>query len=74
MKVIAVHEMFHACGLDDRDHNSDDLFQGNPQVGEGGSPANDKIQIPGKDRRHWMPPLVLSAGTAGKVRRLWSGD
>ncbi len=72
MKVIAVHELVHACGLHNSDHSRDDLFQGFPQVDIGDAPAGDRVRIEAGGRMSGMPPLVLSGSTVQKIRRLWA--
>ncbi len=69
LKVIAVHELVHACGLEDSDHGSN-LFQGSPGYYPGDTPAGDKITIKGSSQR--MPPLLLDGATVGKIKELWS--
>jgi hypothetical protein len=67
LKLIAVHELVHACGLENKDHVLDDLFQGYPDVDYGATSSLDRIRIPGG----WMPPLVLGGGTVKKIKSLW---
>jgi len=74
--VIAVHELIHACGLDDSDHTP----LGDPDVFV--SPLVDDADAvdPAKDREDAgtkngvaikLPPLLLSAQTAVKIQALW---
>lgn len=70
MKVIAAHELVHACGLENGDHTSDDLFQGNPRVDFGNTPAQDKILIGTGPKK--MPPIYMSGSTANKLKDAWS--
>ncbi len=72
MKLIAAHELVHACGLSNAEHSTDDLFQGSPQVDPGTTPAGDRVRIEARGRMSWMPPLVLSGPTVGHIQRLWS--
>lgn len=67
MRVIAVHELIHACGLEDGDHADDGLFYF-PLAASG----NGKLIVPetGKDKRR-MPPLFLAASTVSKISTLW---
>ena len=73
---IAVHELFHACGLDNSDHTLDDIMAClNADVRTGKSPkdpkdpANDLFVAPnGKE----MPPIFVGPGTARKVKALWT--
>jgi hypothetical protein len=69
MKVIAAHELLHACGLENDDHQSDDLFQGNPRVSLGDTPPGDKVLIGTGPRS--MPPLVLGPVTVQNLKELW---
>lgn len=67
LKVIAVHELVHACGLDDGDHTTDDLFQGYPDVDYGSTPSGDRVLIPGGS----MPPLKFGGTTIQKLKGIW---
>jgi len=68
MKVIAVHELIHACGLENQDHATDDGLFYFPLAPDG----KGKIIVPrkGKEDRP-MPPLRLAGSTAGKIASLW---
>lgn len=70
MKVIAAHELLHACGLENSDHQNDDLFQGYPRVNPGDNAAGDKILIGVGPRS--MPPLVLGPVTVQNLKELWT--
>jgi hypothetical protein len=67
--VIAVHELVHACGLENPDHCPADLFHPQPEVDYGSTPAGDRARITDSLR---MPPLRLSEITAGRIRTLWT--
>jgi len=69
MKVIAAHELLHACGLEDADHSSD-LFQANPRVDAGTTAASDKVLIGTGPKS--MPPLLLDGATVQNVIGLWA--
>ena len=71
MKLIAIHELVHACGLTNSEHSPNDLFQANPQVDPGDTAAGDKVIIPAGDKMSRMPPFILSGPTANHIRRLW---
>lgn len=72
MKVMAVHELIHACGLEDSDHSSDDLFYANPVPAPGDSPNGDKLMLAGKTANLvQFPPLFLSPATVSKIKALW---
>ena len=68
IELIAMHEMVHACGLADSDHSTDDIFQANPAVDYGSSPAADRVLLPGGKS---MPPFKLGAQTIAKLKMLW---
>jgi hypothetical protein len=70
LKLIAVHEFVHACGLTNAEHAADDLFQASPMVDAGSTAAQDRVRIPGPKMR-WMPPLILSAATVKEIKKLW---
>jgi hypothetical protein len=70
---IAVHELVHACGLDNADHSlgSDpDIFMNFPQADSGSVPANDRIRL--NERNLKAPPLFLTARTALLIQRNWT--
>lgn len=68
MNVIAVHELVHACGLDNDDHAGDGLFY-SPL-----SQSGDKLIVPerGKNLKP-LPPLWLDQPTIKKVKMHWVG-
>ena len=72
MKLIAVHELVHACGLTNAEHSKDDLFQANPTVDPGTTPAKDRVLIRMGNRDIWMPPLILSGSTVRHIQQLWN--
>ena len=65
--LILLHELVHACGLQNTDHATDDMFQGYPDVDVGATPSSDTIRIPGGK----MPPFVLGGATVKKLKSLW---
>jgi hypothetical protein len=75
--VIAVHELIHACGLEDSDHTplgNPDIFV-SPFADEADpvDPAKDREDAGTKNGVHvLLPPVVLSAQTAAKIKALWS--
>jgi hypothetical protein len=71
MKCILVHEFVHACGLENKDHGTDDVFHGSPQTNYGDTAAEDKIGIRRDGKYIWFPPVVLSSATIGKIKALW---
>ena len=72
MKLIAVHEFVHACGLVDAEHSTEDLFQGNPNVDSGQSAPRDRAMGRRGNQTVWMPPLFLSAQTARRIKDNWA--
>lgn len=72
MKLIAIHELVHACGLTNNEHNPNDLFQANPQVYPGDTAAGDKVTIQTGGKVTGMPPFILSGQTANHIKRLWA--
>jgi len=85
--VVAVHEMIHACGLDDDYHTANDVFawpraKYDPQ----NNPDNDRVEVATGQRQDVviagqkmnqpvivsMPPVFLNAPTQEKIRRLWA--
>jgi len=66
---ITVHELVHACGLENAEHCPMDLFHPQPAPFAGRTPALDRAIITYTLR---MPPLRLNEVTAGRVRGLWS--
>jgi len=68
MLFIAVHELIHACGLSNGDHNPDDLFSGFPQARAGNKRQDDKLEVNQQKR---LPPLFLTTKTAGVIQALW---
>jgi hypothetical protein len=84
--VVAVHEMVHACGLDDDHHTVDDIFcwprpRYHPQ-----NPDEDRVEAYTGQRKDVviagrtisqpvmvsMPPVILNTPTQEKIRRLWT--
>lgn len=63
LKVVAVHELIHACGLENTDHADDGVFASNI------TPHGGKIVAFGRKRT--MPPLFLTQDTVGKVASVW---
>lgn len=72
MKLIAIHELVHACGLTNNEHSPNDLFQANPQVYPGDTAAGDKVMIQTVGKVSGMPPFILSGPTANHIKRLWT--
>lgn len=71
MKIIALHELIHGCGLHNSDHSPNDVFNGYPSADAGRTAAQDRIQITVGGRYQFMPPVILSGATAVKISSLW---
>jgi hypothetical protein len=71
--VIAVHELFHACGLENADHSSgpanEDVFSTAGTLMQGASSAQDKVQLPSGQTK--IPPLFLSSATVNLIKAIW---
>jgi hypothetical protein len=61
---IALHELVHACGLEDKDHDIDGVFMTLPNIRDG------KIWASQDSRK--MPPYFLAPSTVSKINALWS--
>jgi|CXWL01.1.fsa_nt_gi hypothetical protein len=72
MKLIAIHELVHACGLTNHEHSPNDLFQANPQVYPGDTASGDKVTIQVGAKVSLMPPFFLSGPTVNHIRLLWA--
>ena len=68
MRVIAVHELVHACGLENGDHATTGGLFYFPLAPDG----KGKIIAPvkGQEKRP-MPPMWLDGGTKTKIGSLW---
>jgi hypothetical protein len=71
MRFIAVHELVHACGLDDKDHVPGALFQDYPKVDYGDTAEKDKVVVSAGKKKRRMPPLALGTRTVQKIKLLW---
>lgn len=71
LTLIAVHELLHACGLEDGDHVPSGLFQASPSVDYGDTAIADRTRVqPGVDR--FMPPFVLDDVSVQTLKSLWT--
>ena len=64
LTFIAVHELIHACGLDNNDHANDGVFMTLPNIRGG------KIWASQDSKK--MPPLFLAPSTVSKIQGVWS--
>jgi hypothetical protein len=67
MRVIAVHELIHACGLDNAEHDDEGVFQKN--LTPVGTKMGYVMAIKGSKL---MPPIYLSGATKAKIIKNWS--
>jgi hypothetical protein len=69
--VIIAHEFIHACGLEKHSNNeSPDVFYSPLEPNSGDKPQDDYMKVPIiKGIR--LPPVVLSAQTARRLRDVW---
>ncbi len=72
LTLIALHELLHACGLEDSDHSPTGVFQANPSVDLGDTAAGDKARTQSTAQNSWMPPFMLSEVTARNLKSLWT--
>jgi hypothetical protein len=63
LTFITVHELIHACGLDNRDHANDGVFMTLPNIRGG------RIWASADSRK--MPPLFLHSSTIVKIKTVW---
>jgi hypothetical protein len=71
LTLIAVHELVHACGLDNGDHGKAGVFQPTPFVTPGDTASGDMPRIqPTVDR--YMPPYELDDPTVKALRSIWT--
>ena len=71
MKIIALHELIHGCGLHNSDHSPNDVFNGFPSADPGRTAVQDRIQITVGGQYQFMPPVIFSGATAAKISGLW---
>ena len=69
-KVIAVHELVHAAGLTNDDHQTSDLFQASPDVDITVRGDRVRYQVRGGNYQY-MPPMRLASETISLIRQNW---
>jgi hypothetical protein len=78
---IAVHELIHACGLNDKDHSPEavpDVFCSEPtasmSVIQGKTDADDRMRVgnPRPDGKNVFPPITVSGRTRAEIQKLWN--
>lgn len=72
LTLIALHELVHACGLEDGDHAGSGLFQGYPAAEPGDTPIGDKVRVQQTVYHRYMPPYVLDESTVKALQSLWT--
>lgn len=72
LKFIAVHELIHACGLRNADHNPADVFHGSPTLDSGDTPAQDTVLLTVKGKYVRMPPISLDSETVRRIKDNWA--
>lgn len=71
LMVIALHELLHACGLEDDDHGDSGLFQATPPINPGHRATEDAVGVqPGMYGS--MPPYVIDDDTVQTLLDRWS--
>jgi hypothetical protein len=66
MKIIAVHELIHASGLENSDHGGDGIFY-YPLAYQ-----SKKLYVPERGKNMaLMPPIRPDARIVGKIKELW---
>jgi hypothetical protein len=71
--AVAIHEVIHACGLDESDpghgpNGTPDVFMTGGSLSASFPPAKDTIDLGGGK---FVPPIFLSARTAGLIQNNW---
>ena len=78
---IAIHELLHACGLEDSDHNPEanpDVFCSEPTASmnpiQGQTAAGDRMRVgnPRPDNKNVFPPISANGRTRSGIQRLWN--
>jgi hypothetical protein len=73
LTLIAVHELIHACGLENGDHGTSGVFQPTPFVAPGDTAVGDMARVkPTIDR--YMPPYELDEATVSALKSIWTID
>jgi hypothetical protein len=71
LTVIALHELLHACALENRDHGDSGLFQANPPVNPGDRPIQDTVSV--KPNAYGaMPPYKIDDATVQTLIDRWT--
>jgi hypothetical protein len=73
--VIAIHELIHACGLDNSEHSQFssavlDVFNSPFEIQAGGQPADDRLHPFGFPNT-LFPPIVIASPTVNLIQANW---
>jgi hypothetical protein len=71
--VIAVHELIHACGLQNSDHSTGanaDVFFSIPSSRERVRPADDRLVVGNPSKE--LPPIFLNGSTVQLIKATWT--
>jgi hypothetical protein len=71
LTVIALHELLHACALDEDEHGDFGLFQANPSVNFGDTPIQDTVSVR-SNVVGAMPPYVIDDATVQTLLDRWT--
>lgn len=74
LTLIALHELIHACGLEDGDHGGSGVFQPYPATEPGDTAIGDKARVQPTVYHRYMPPYVLDESTVDALKSLWTPD
>lgn len=71
LTVIALHELLHACGLEDGDHGDSGLFQANPPIIPGERAIQDAVGVR-PNVYGAMPPYIIDDATVQTLTDRWT--
>lgn len=72
LTLIALHELLHACGLENSDHGGSGVFQPSPMVNIGDTPLGDLASVEPTASGKPMPPYVLDESTVKALKSIWT--
>lgn len=71
LMVIALHELLHACGLENADHGDSGLFQATPPINPGNRAIEDAVGVQ-QNMYGSMPPYVIDDETVQTLLDRWT--
>jgi len=71
LMVIVLHELLHACGLENSDHGGSGLFQGNPPIIPGDRAIQDAVGVQ-PNMYGAMPPYKIDDDTVKTLLDRWT--